>query len=125
MIDPQCPHIKSSLPVPDILLSVRRIERFNVVTGPTAFMSIVAISSPNMAAWETSIPRKHGPINPIAPNVSFLPQATRGSETWRKTFLDGRFLECDIDPELTLQEARSVENGQFFLWFYGRVLYDD
>ncbi len=46
MIDPQCPHIKSSPPVPDILLSVRRIERFNVVTGPTAIMSIVAISSP-------------------------------------------------------------------------------
>src|SRR6266849_6823227 len=47
MIDPQCPHIKSSPPMPDILLSVRRIERFSVVTGPTAIMSIVAISSPN------------------------------------------------------------------------------
>src|SRR6266852_5694095 len=33
-----------------------------------------------MAALETSIPRKHGQINPIAPNVSFLPQATCGPE---------------------------------------------
>jgi len=48
MIDPQCPHIKSSPPVPDILLSVRRIERFSVVLGPTGSMSIVAISSPDM-----------------------------------------------------------------------------
>ena len=48
MIDPQCPHIKSSLPVPDILLSVRIIERFSVVLGPTGRMSIVAISSPDM-----------------------------------------------------------------------------
>src|SRR6267378_382801 len=48
MIDPQCPHIKSSLPVPDILLSVRIIERFSVVLGPTGSMSIVAISSPDM-----------------------------------------------------------------------------
>src|ERR1700730_5099528 len=31
---PQCPHIKSSPPVPDIPLSVRRIERFKVVIGP-------------------------------------------------------------------------------------------
>ena len=48
MIDPQCPHIKSSPPVPDILLSERRIERFSVVLGPTGSMSIVAISSPDM-----------------------------------------------------------------------------
>jgi len=34
--------------VPDILLSVRRIERFSVVIGPTGIMSIVAISSPNI-----------------------------------------------------------------------------
>src|SRR6266404_9340662 len=48
MTYPQCPHIKSSPPVPDILLSVRRIERFSVVIGPTGIMSIVAISSPNI-----------------------------------------------------------------------------
>src|SRR6266478_9009451 len=46
MTDPQCPHIKSSPPVPDILFSVRRIDRFSVVIGPTGIMSIVAISSP-------------------------------------------------------------------------------
>ena len=34
--------------MPDILLSVRIIERFSVVLGPTGSMSIVAISSPDM-----------------------------------------------------------------------------
>jgi hypothetical protein len=32
--------------VPDILLSVRRIERFSVVTGPTGIIGIVAIFFP-------------------------------------------------------------------------------
>jgi hypothetical protein len=41
--DPQCPQIKLSPPVPDILRTVRRVERFNVVTGPTGIMGIVAI----------------------------------------------------------------------------------
>jgi hypothetical protein len=47
MTYPQCPQMKSSPPVPDILRSVRRIERFNVVTRPTGIMSMVAICSPN------------------------------------------------------------------------------
>jgi hypothetical protein len=47
MTCPQCPQIKSSPPVPDILRSVRRIERFNVVTRPTGIMGMVAICSPN------------------------------------------------------------------------------
>jgi hypothetical protein len=32
--------------VSDILRSVRRIERFKVVTGPTGIMGMVAICSP-------------------------------------------------------------------------------
>jgi len=48
MIDPQCPQIKSSPPSPDIPLSVRRIERFSVVTGPTGIMGIVAIFFPRI-----------------------------------------------------------------------------
>jgi hypothetical protein len=34
--------------VPDIPLSVRRIERFSVVTGPTGIMGIVAIFFPQI-----------------------------------------------------------------------------
>jgi len=48
MTDPQCPQIKSSPPSPDIPLSVRRIERFSVVTGPTGIMGIVAIFFPRI-----------------------------------------------------------------------------
>ena len=42
--------MKSSPPVPDILCSVLRIERFSVVTEPTGIIAIVAILSPMMAA---------------------------------------------------------------------------
>src|SRR6266446_5737115 len=76
MTDPQCPHIKSSPPVPDILLSVRRIERFSVVIGPTGIMSIVAISSPTIRQLRGIVLRKYGPIKPIAPYVSLLPRVT-------------------------------------------------
>jgi len=66
--------------VPDIILSVRRIERFSVVVGPTGIISIVAIFFPqHMAAWETSNPRKYGSVNPVAPHVSLLPRMTCGS----------------------------------------------
>jgi hypothetical protein len=43
MTDPQCPQIKSSPPVPDIFRILRRVERFNVVTGPIGIMLIAAI----------------------------------------------------------------------------------
>jgi hypothetical protein len=43
---PRWPQIKSSPPVPVILLSVRRIERFSVITGPIGIMGIVAIFFP-------------------------------------------------------------------------------
>ena len=66
--------------MPDIILSVRRIERFSVVVGPTGIISIVAIFFPqHMAAWETSNPRKYGSVNPVAPHVSLLPRMTCGS----------------------------------------------
>ena len=69
-----------SPPVLDNILSVRRIERFNVAVGPTGIISIVAIFFPqHMAAWETSNPRKYRPVNPVAPHVSFLPRVTCGS----------------------------------------------
>src|SRR5271169_6342804 len=55
MTCPQCPQIKSSPPVPDILLSVRRIERFIDVTGPTGIIGIVAIFFPHqISAGELS-----------------------------------------------------------------------
>src|SRR5271167_936972 len=55
MTCPQCPQIKSSSPVPDILLSVRRIERFIDVTGPTGIIGIVAIFFPHqISAGELS-----------------------------------------------------------------------
>jgi hypothetical protein len=45
--------MKSSTPVPDILRSVRSVERFNVVTGPTVIIGIVAIFFPHhTAAWD-------------------------------------------------------------------------
>jgi hypothetical protein len=50
MIDPQWPQTKSSPPVPDILLSVRTIERFSVLTGPTGIIGIVAIFFPQHVA---------------------------------------------------------------------------
>jgi len=46
MTCPQCPQIKLSPPVPDIRLSVRRIERLSVVTEPTGIMGMVAILFP-------------------------------------------------------------------------------
>src|SRR6266481_9811346 len=76
MTYPQCPHIKSTPPVPDILLSVRRIDRFSVVIGPTGIMSIVAILPPTYGSLGDIVLRKYGPINPIAPYVSLLPRVT-------------------------------------------------
>src|SRR5437016_1583928 len=43
---PTVSQIKSSLPLPDIARSVERMERFNVVTGPTGIMGMVAICLP-------------------------------------------------------------------------------
>jgi hypothetical protein len=52
MTYPQCPQIKSSPPVPGTLRSVRRIERFSVITFPTGIMGIVAILFPQqLIAW--------------------------------------------------------------------------
>ena len=69
MICPQCPQTKSSVPFPDILRSVLRIERFNVVTGPIGIIAIVAILSPDMVACSIDmvacsilIPQKYGSI---------------------------------------------------------------
>src|SRR5438445_5780094 len=70
--------------MPDILLSVRRIDRFSVVIGPTGIMSIVAILPPTYGSLGDIVLRKYGPINPIAPNVSFLPRAICGSETGKR-----------------------------------------
>ena len=42
--------MKSSPPVPDIVCSVLRIERFSVITGPIGIIAIIAILSPMMAA---------------------------------------------------------------------------
>src|SRR6266481_3223013 len=84
MTYPQCPHIKSSPPVPDILFSVRRIDRFSVVIGPTGIMSIVTILPPTYGSLGDIILRKYRPINPIAPYVSFLPRAICGSETGQR-----------------------------------------
>ena len=75
---PQCPQIKSSPPEPDISLSVRRIERFSVVTGPTGIMAIVAIVPPTYLSLEDSFPESQGRINPVAAHVSFLPRSSIG-----------------------------------------------
>ncbi len=101
MTYPQCPQIKSLPPVPDIPLSVWRIDRFNVVIGPIGIIGMVAICSPDIRHLGTSIPRKYNSINPVAPDVSLLPRATCGSETehdedgWRRERLQGA-----VDPPL-------------------------
>ena len=57
MTCPQCPQIKLSPPVPDIRLSVRRIERLSVVTEPTGIMGMVAILfPPDVMVFETASP---------------------------------------------------------------------
>jgi hypothetical protein len=43
IIDPQCPHIKSSPPAPDIRRTVRRTDRFRVIILPSGIMLIVVI----------------------------------------------------------------------------------
>jgi hypothetical protein len=58
--------MKSSPPVPDILLSGWRIERFNDVTGPIGIMGMVAIIFlPRCFRFhfQDSIPRTLNPIN--------------------------------------------------------------
>ena len=57
--------------MPDILLSVRRIERFSVVLGPTGSMSIVAISSPDMRQLRDIESSKIQPDQPN--NANHLP----------------------------------------------------
>jgi hypothetical protein len=70
MTYPQCPQIKSSPPVPDIPLSVRRIDRFSVVAGPTGIMSIVAVSSPKLRQLRGhGFLEKYNPINPAHSEV--------------------------------------------------------
>jgi hypothetical protein len=54
MTYPQCPQKKSSPPVPGSLLSVRRIERFSVVTPLTGIIGIVAILVPqHVTTWSS------------------------------------------------------------------------
>lgn len=38
---------------------------------------------------------------------------------------DVRPHRCKMDRELTIQEARDLARAQIYIWFYGRVLYDD
>jgi hypothetical protein len=80
MTCPQCPQIKSSPPVPDIRLSVRKIERFSVVTGPTGIMGMVAILSPACDGPRDSLNRKQSPINPPPSHATFLPRQRGGCE---------------------------------------------
>jgi hypothetical protein len=67
--------MKSSPPVLDIRRSVRRIERFNVVAGPTGIMGIVAIVSPRPDEHvPKTLDRNQGIINPDPLDVTSLPR---------------------------------------------------
>jgi hypothetical protein len=65
--------MKSSPPVPDIRLSVRRIERLSVVTEPTGIMGIVATVFPPDVIIRNSPARKLSPINMTPSHATFLP----------------------------------------------------
>ena len=64
---------KSSPPVPDIPLSVTKIERSNVVTGPTGIIGMVAIVFPECDSLPDSLARKQSPINTTSSHATFLP----------------------------------------------------
>jgi len=49
--------------VPDIRFSVRRIERFSVVTGPTGIIGIVAIFFPQICGKAEYIDSAKIPVN--------------------------------------------------------------
>ena len=73
--------MKSSPPVLDIRRSVRRIERFNVVAGPTGIIGIVAIVSPRPDEhFPDSLDRNQGVINPDPLDATSLPLSTAPDE---------------------------------------------
>jgi hypothetical protein len=99
--------MKSSPQVPEILLSVLRIERFSVVTEPIGIIAIVAILSPTMAAFSILIPRKYGSISPVLP---------RGLKIGCLT----KWLPCRTPVSLWEPPRKSESRGPIILDFLSR-----
>jgi hypothetical protein len=62
------------------------MDRFNVVTGPTSIMGIVAIvfPQPHVAnALRDSVPRNRNLSNPAPPHATFLPRDAVLVGGWR------------------------------------------
>jgi hypothetical protein len=77
---------------PDILRSVIKMDRSNVVTGPTDIMGIVGIvfPQPHVAnALRDSVPRKRNLSNPAPPpHAKFLPRDAVLVGGWRSMSSD-------------------------------------
>src|SRR5260370_19509619 len=112
MTCPQCPQMKSSPPVPDILRSVRRIERFKVVTGPIGIMGMVAIRSPKpyvcIRPFETAFLESGSLSNPISSHATLLPRVTllqTGTPEWSLVML----------VDLTFKDASQARSRRVFI----------